>query len=145
MDETETIDETGRLDPVHRAKLALQRCKTIYAPDSRVVVFDVTPKSDGDGLSLHGTVSAPRLERKAREEVAHVTGRATTSDLTVLEALRTEETVTRSVVSVRGDADDEAEQVTQVLYGARVGRGAGAGANRRVRVGTGRLSAKVFQ
>ena len=34
--------------------------------------------------------------------------------------VRTEGTVTRSVAPVRGNPDDDAEQVTQVLYGARV-------------------------
>ncbi len=120
MDETEPIDGTGPSDPTHRAKLAIQRCETRHAPDSRVVVFDVTPESDGDGIELRGTVSTPRLELKAREEVARATGRATSGELTVLEPLRTDGTVTRPVAPVLGDADDDAEQVTQVLYGARV-------------------------
>ncbi|WP_231185412.1 NlpC/P60 family protein [Haladaptatus sp. DYF46] len=121
MDETEPIGGTEPMDPTHRAKLALQRCETRHAPDFRVTVFDVTPESNGDGIELRGTVSTPRLERKAREEVARATGRTTTGELTVLETLRTDGTVTRSVVPVLGDADDDAEQVTQVLYGARVG------------------------
>ncbi|MFH5799833.1 C40 family peptidase [Haladaptatus sp. CMAA 1911] len=120
MDETEPIGGTEPADPTHRAKLALQRCETRHAPDSRVIVFDVTPESNGDGIELRGTVLTPRLERKAREEVARATGQTTSGELTVLEPLRTEGTVTRSVVPVLGDADDDAEQVTQVLYGARV-------------------------
>ncbi|WP_423744049.1 SH3 domain-containing C40 family peptidase (plasmid) [Haladaptatus sp. SPP-AMP-3] len=124
MDETEPVEAADRPNPTHRAKLALQRCKTRHAPDSRVAVFDVTPdaggESNADELVLRGAVSTPRHEREAREAVERATGRTTTSDLTVLESLRTERTVARSVVPVRGDADDEGEQVTQVLYGARV-------------------------
>ncbi|GKZ13040.1 C40 family peptidase [Haladaptatus sp. T7] len=123
MDETEPVEAADRMDPTHRAKLALQCCETRHAPDSRVAVFDVTPagrESNGDELVLRGSVSTSRHEREACEAVERATGRTTTSDLTVLESLRTEKTVARSVVPVRGDADDEGEQVTQVLYGARV-------------------------
>jgi gamma-D-glutamyl-L-lysine dipeptidyl-peptidase len=120
MDDAEPIDGIEEWDPTHRATLALQRCETRHAPDSRVTVFDVTPATDGDGIELRGTVSTPHLERKAREEVARATGRATTSELAVLETLRTDGTVTRPVAPVLGGTNDDAEQVTQVLYGARV-------------------------
>ncbi len=74
-----------------------------------MTVFDVTPESDGEGIELHGTVSTPRLELKAREEVARATGRETSGELTVLEPLRTESRHA-AVAPVLGDADDDASR-----------------------------------
>ncbi len=120
MDRSEHVETSERMDDGHRALLALQRCQTRHAPDSRVAVFDVTPESTESGIEIRGSVSTPQLEREARAAVERATGRTVTSELEVLEAVRTERTVTESVTPVRGGADDDAEQVTQLLYGARV-------------------------
>ncbi|KZN25495.1 hypothetical protein A4G99_03145 [Haladaptatus sp. R4] len=117
---TERLDDGERLNDGHRALLALQRCRTVHAPDERVAVFDVTPEPTTDGIELRGRVSTPQLEAEARAAVERAIGTAVTSDLEILDELRTERTVTGPVASVLGDPDDEAEQVTQVLYGARV-------------------------
>ncbi|WP_227353524.1 C40 family peptidase [Haladaptatus salinisoli] len=108
------------MDDAHRARLALQRCRTRHAPDSRVAVFDVTPDPTADGLALRGRVSTPELEREARDAVERATGRAVTSEVSVLAETRSERTVTPPVAPVRADPEDDAEQVTQVLYGASV-------------------------
>ncbi len=120
MDRSEHAETPGRMNDSDRALLALQRCQTRHAPDSRVAVFDVRPESTESGIEIHGRVSTPRLEREARAAVERATGRTATSDLEILEAVRTERTVTRSAAPVRGNPDDDAEQVTQLLYGARV-------------------------
>ncbi len=120
MDQSERT-ETKPMDDTHRALLALQRCRTRHAPDERVTVFDVTPDtSDEDGIVLRGSVLTPQLEREARAAVKRATERTVTSDLEILDGKRTAQTVTQSVAPVRGDPDDEAEQMSQVLYGARV-------------------------
>jgi gamma-D-glutamyl-L-lysine dipeptidyl-peptidase len=108
------------MDDAHRARLALQRCRTRYAPDSRVAVFEMTPDSTAEGLVLRGRVSTPELECEARAAVERATGRRVTSDVSVLAETRTERTVTAPITPVRDDPDDDAEQVTQVLYGAAV-------------------------
>ncbi|WP_435155227.1 C40 family peptidase [Haladaptatus sp. DFWS20] len=113
------------MDDNQRARLALQRCRTRYAPDSRVTVFDVTAKSTTadstrDRLLLRGSVSTSELEQHARDAVERATGHPVASDVSVLADERTERTVDAPVAPVRGDADADAEQVTQVLYGAAV-------------------------
>lgn len=112
------------MDAIHRATLALQRCRTRHAPDDRVTVFDVSvAESAGrtdDHLVLRGTVSTPDLERRARQAVEEATGVTATSELTVLEDEREERAVSAAVVPVRDAAAADAEQVTQALYGARV-------------------------
>jgi len=120
MDQSERAEVSERMDDGHRALLALQRCRTRYAPDERVSVFDVTPESTANGIELRGSVSTTRLEREARAAVKRATDRAVTSDLEVLDDVRTERTVSRPVAPVRGEPDGEAEQVTQVLYGAQI-------------------------
>ncbi len=108
------------MDDPQRAQLALQRCRTRHAPDSRVAVFDVTAESTNDELLLRGHVSTPELERRARDAVERATDRRPESNLSILADESTERTVTSSIVPVHGDPDEDAEQVTQVLYGASV-------------------------
>lgn len=108
------------MDDHQRAQLALQRSRTRYAPDPRVAIFDVTAESSGNELLLHGRVSTPELERRARTAVERATDCRTKSDLSVLADEGTERTVTAVVIPVRDDPDENAEQVTQVLYGASI-------------------------
>ncbi|WP_266078617.1 C40 family peptidase [Haladaptatus caseinilyticus] len=113
------------MDDHQRARLALQCCRTRYAPDSRVTVFDVTvgsttTGSERDQLVLGGSVATSELEAHACEAVQKATDGSVKSELSVLADERGEQTVTVSVAPVRGDASSDAEQVTQVLYGATV-------------------------
>ncbi|GAA0226791.1 C40 family peptidase [Haladaptatus pallidirubidus] len=108
------------MDDHQRARLALQRCRTKHAPDSRVSVFDAKVESDANQLFLRGSVSTPELETHARNAIEQVTDESVTNELSVLANERTERTIDASVAPVRGDSDADAEQVTQVLYGAAV-------------------------
>ncbi|WP_049969681.1 C40 family peptidase [Haladaptatus cibarius] len=108
------------MDDYQRARLALQRCRTRHAPDSRVAVFDAAVESEDGELLLRGTVSTHELETHAKLAVEQATGRPVTSELSVLADERAEQTIQVAVAPVRSDSDAEVEQVTQVLYGASV-------------------------
>jgi len=117
-----------------RLRYALDKCATEEAPDPRATVFDVTPDETGEAVLLSGTVLTGDLKARAvaaAEAVADAPVAAT--DVTVLEAEARQRTVTAPVAPVRGAPDDEAEQVTQVCYGAAVEAFDADGAWRRVR------------
>ena len=120
--------------PRRRVEHALLRCETDHAPDPRVTVFDVTADREREVLALSGAVLTAELKTRAAAAAERVTDAPVVADdLTVLEADAEERTITESVAPVRGDPDDDAEQVTQVLYGAAVTAYDSEGAWRRVR------------
>ncbi|WP_132058852.1 NlpC/P60 family protein [Halorussus amylolyticus] len=103
----------------HRLSHVLAKCETDHAPDPRVTVFDVSVESKPDAVLLSGTVLTDHLKARAVEAVEAETGvPVSASDVTVLERDARDRTVTAPVAPVRGDPDEDAEQVTQVLYGA---------------------------
>lgn len=120
--------------PDPRLDNALRKCATEYAPDPRVTVFDVSAKWADDTALLSGTVLNAHLKAQAVEAIERVADApVSASDLSVLEADEQSQTVTVSVAAVRADPDEDAEQVTQVLYGARLTAYDRQGAWRRVR------------
>jgi hypothetical protein len=105
-----------------RARVALDTCRVVHAPDDRTNCFDLEVDTDESGqhLSLEGTVETERLLGLARSSVRDATGQTvTTRDVTVLESRERLRTLT-TTAPVRADADDDAEQVTQALYGEGV-------------------------
>jgi cell wall-associated NlpC family hydrolase len=97
----------------------LQRLQTEIAPDDRVAHFDVTARGRSDGVVLDGVVSHEFLRARAVDlvEAAERWSLAET-DVRVLEADRSPRTVDAAVAPVRDGPSGDAEQVTQVLYGA---------------------------
>jgi cell wall-associated NlpC family hydrolase len=117
-----------------RLRHALDKCETEWAPDPRSTVFDVTPRANGDDVSLSGTVMTVEQLARATMAVEAVVGTAVDSnDVTVLTDHQQSRTVTEPVVPVRGTPDADAERVTQVLYGANLVGYDADGAWRRVR------------
>lgn len=117
--------------------LALQRAETRYAPDDRAAVADVSPSVEDGAVVLRGPVSNDRIRRGLLEAVRELvseqsvagagsrqsavdSGRVVRDDVTVLADLATPRTTRRRVASIRGEPDDDAEQVTQALYGAEL-------------------------
>ncbi|ADD07205.1 NLP/P60 protein (plasmid) [Natrialba magadii ATCC 43099] len=120
------------------ASLAVQQATTQYAPDERAAVAAVDAVVSDDTVVLEGAVSTERVRTGVRNAVqeavsaqsddgsdaaANATTDATTDattvrdELTVLESLAVPRTTRRRVVSVRGDPEEDAEQVTKALYG----------------------------
>lgn len=123
-------------DSARRLRHALTKCATDHAPDPRVTVFDVSANSEDDGetVLLSGAVLTDHLEARAVEAAEAVAdGPVAATDVTVLEQVARPWTVTAPVAPVRGDPDDDAEQVTQVLYGAALTGYDAEGEWRRVR------------
>lgn len=123
-------------DSDRRLRHALTRCATDHAPDPRVTVFEVSADSpaEGETVLLSGTVLTDHLKARAVEAVEAVAdGPVAATDVMVLERIARSWTLTAPVAPVRGDPDDEAEQVTQVLYGAALTGYDHAGEWRRVR------------
>jgi hypothetical protein len=117
-----------------RLRHALRKCEIDHAPDPRVTVFDVSADRADGVVVLSGTVLSDHLKTRAIETVESVADApVAASDVTVLEADERPLTVTAPVVPVRGDPADDAEQVTQVLYGADIAGYDRDGAWRRVR------------
>lgn len=100
-----------------RTLLALQRCRSRHAPDSRVSVFDVHPREEDGTLTVAGVVSNEFLKDRIVERTADA---ADEHDVRVLAGKRTRHTVSESVVPVRAEPSADAEQVTQCLYAADV-------------------------
>ncbi|OIB58086.1 NlpC/P60 family protein [Natrialba sp. SSL1] len=144
------------------ASLAVQQATTRYAPDERVAVVAVDVTVDGDAVVLEGTVSTERVRTGVRDAVqeavsaqsddgsdaaananadANATTDATTvrDELTVLESLAVPRTTHRRVVSVRGEPEEDAEQVTKALYGEALTGYDGRDGWRRVRTADGYL------
>ncbi|MFB6194572.1 MAG: C40 family peptidase [Haloplanus sp.] len=103
-----------------RARIALETCRSIHAPDERTCCFDLTvdARTDRQRLVLRGAVETERLLRLARSSVRDATGHTvTTRDVTVLETRTRTRTVTATALPVRSAPDDDGEQVTQALVG----------------------------
>ena len=104
-----------------RLRHVLCRCEIDHAPDSRVTVFDVSAERVGGAVVLSGTVLTDHLKARAVEAVEAVADLpVAASDVTVLEESARARTVTAPIAPVRGDPRDDAEQVTQLLYGANL-------------------------
>lgn len=106
-------------------ELTVQRMQTLYAPDERVACFEVTvDTADQDGserpsTTLSGTVQTERMRAATLEELQRLHGDLDVHEtLSVLEGTGDVLTTDRRVLPVRGDPRADAEQVTQVLYGA---------------------------
>ncbi|ELY38857.1 NlpC/P60 family protein [Natronorubrum tibetense] len=124
-------------------RLAVQRAKTAYAPDERVTCLEVdvdTPERGTNGpVTLSGTVQTDRLRRAVVDAVERASVHEVQDDLAVLEAVNEPRTTDRRVLSVRGEPDEEAEQVTALLYGAAVTAYDGCDGWRRIRTPSGYL------
>lgn len=102
-------------------RLGVQRAKTVYAPDERVACFEVDVTTRGRGtVVLSGTVQTDRVRRRLLETVNRTSARDVHDNLSVLEDHAEPRTTDRRVLPVFGAPDDDAEQVTQLLYGAAV-------------------------
>ncbi|MFP9193065.1 NlpC/P60 family protein [Natrialbaceae archaeon A-CW1-1] len=108
-------------------ELAVQRVKTVHAPDDRVVCFEVTVEAEDEGddetpgIVLAGTVQTDRTKESLLEELRQLsTGRTVRDSLSVLEGTGEAMTTDLHVSAVRGEPHEDAEQVTQVLYGAEL-------------------------
>lgn len=122
--------------------VALDRCETMYAPDPRVAFFDVEAReaANGSGISLHGAVQSEHLREKAVSSAQRVTDAPVdATELTVFDALAETRTVRTAVAPVRGDPNENAERVTETLYGAQVTAFDHTGDWTRVRVPDGYL------
>lgn len=110
----------GSQEVLARARIALDTCRTIYAPDDRTSCFDlrVDSASDRQRLILRGAVETERLLRLARSKVRDVTGYpVTTREVTVIESHQRSRTVTVTALPIRARPAADAEQVTQALVG----------------------------
>ncbi|WP_158059112.1 C40 family peptidase [Halorussus halophilus] len=127
--------------PRHRVEHALRRCEIDHAPDPRVTVFDVTATREKDVLALSGAVLTSELKARAVSATERLADSPVVADdVAVLEAEAEERTVAEGVAPVRSEPDDDAEQVTQVLYGAAVTAYDRDGEWRRVRTPDGYVS-----
>lgn len=105
-------------------RLAVQRARAIYAPDERVACLDVDVAVIQSGkhetVSLSGAVQTERLRRAVVETVDRASVREVRDELAVLDDSSQPRTTDRRVLPVRSTPDDDAEQVTKLLYGAAV-------------------------
>jgi cell wall-associated NlpC family hydrolase len=104
------------MDAARRATLAVQRCRSCYAPDDRVAVFDL--RVERDPLALAGAVSTPDLRQRALSAAREATDEPLDCDVRVLEGLAEPVTTTVRTAAVRADPDADAERVTELRYGA---------------------------
>lgn len=101
--------------------VALDRCETTYAPDSRVAHYDIEAhEKEGAGVSLHGAVQSEYLRKKAVDAARSIATPIKADDLTVLDASAWTRTVGTAIAPVRGAPDGDSELVTEALYGAHV-------------------------
>ncbi|SDK60334.1 NlpC/P60 family protein [Natronorubrum texcoconense] len=124
-------------------RLAVQRARAAYAPDQRVTCLEVdveTPERGTEGpVTLSGIVQTDRLRRAVVDAVERASVREVRDELAVLEDGSEPRAPDRRVLSVRGAPDDDAEQVTKLLYGAAVTAYDGRDGWRRVRTPGGYL------
>jgi cell wall-associated NlpC family hydrolase len=117
-----------------RLRHALDKCETEEVPDPRTTVFDVTPEETDDAVLLAGTVLTADLKARAVEAVERVTDApVAATDVSVLADMARQRTVGVPAAPVHGTPDGDAEQVTQLVYGATVEAFDADGAWRRVR------------
>ncbi|ELY92301.1 NLP/P60 protein [Natrialba hulunbeirensis JCM 10989] len=130
------------------ASLAIQQATTRYAPDERAAVADVAVSVSDDAVVLEGTVSTERIRTGVRDAVQEAVSaqsedstdaNAVRDEVTVLESLAVPRTTRRRVVSVRGNPEEDAEQVTKALYGESLTAYDGRDGWRRVRTADGYL------
>lgn len=101
--------------------VALDRCETTYAPDSRVAHYDIEAhEKEGAGVSLHGAVQSEYLRKKAVDAARSIATPIKADDLAVLDASAWTRTVGTAIAPVRGAPDGDSELVTEALYGAHV-------------------------
>lgn len=134
--------ETAVGDLTTRARVALDTCRTVHAPDDRTSCFDldVHPSDDSQRFTLTGTVETERLLGRARSSVRKATGRAVTArDVTILEGRENQLTVATSGVPVRARPGTAEKQVTQALFGDDVREYERQGGWTRVRMADGHL------
>lgn len=99
--------------------IAIDFVETRYAPDDRVTCFDIRSTIDEETVALEGTVQTDCIRYGVNRTVEAIRGVGSIrDDLTVLEGNGRLATVRRSIGPVYGAPSDDAEQVTQVLYGA---------------------------
>ncbi|SEV94088.1 NlpC/P60 family protein [Halobacterium jilantaiense] len=106
------------MDAARRARLAVQRCATRHAPDSRVAVFDLDVT--GDPPTLAGVVSTPELRQRALDAASDAVDRRIECDVAVLSTLAEPATCTTGVTAVRDAPDADGERVTELRYGCAV-------------------------
>ncbi|WP_232701692.1 C40 family peptidase [Halobacterium wangiae] len=104
------------MDAARRATLALQRCRSRWAPDDRVAVFDL--HVERDPLALVGTVSTPALRERALSAARDAAREPVDCEVRVLDSYARPVTATVRTAAVRADPDPGAERVTELRYGA---------------------------
>lgn len=131
----------GRQEQLQRrVRIALDTCRSIYAPDDRTSCFELEVDADSEGFVLTGAVETERLSRLARAAVRRETGRlVTTRDVTVLENRERTLTIADTAAPVRARPTGDAEQVTQALAGDEIEAYDADGDWTRVRVPDGYL------
>lgn len=102
--------------------VALDRCKTAYAPDQRVAYFDVEAREGKETtISLHGAVQNEHLREKAVGSSQRAAdAEIDTTPLDVFSAVTRERTVQTALAPVRGEPSRDAERVTEAVYGSSV-------------------------
>jgi hypothetical protein len=125
------------MDAARRARLAVQRCRTRYAPDERVAVFDLAVA--GDPPALTGAVSTPELRQRALRAAREAAGAHVEADVTVLSRHAEPATCSDRVAAVRDAPADDGERVTELRYGCEVTALDATGGWRRVRAPDGYL------
>ena len=116
----------------------LDHCRTILAPDERVTCYDLDASVDGDAVRLQGVVLDATQRDRTEAAIRRGTGRQVdASDVRILADDAVSATVTTPRAPVRGEPDDDGEQVTQILYGSAVEAYDAADGWRRIRTPTG--------
>jgi len=128
------------MDERRRGALALGRCRTREAPDDRVAAFDLHARADGDSIVVSGVVSSGHLKRRALAAVDRAIPDDPIEDVTVLEADGRERVVAAPDRPCRDAPDEDAERVTELVYGQSVTAFDARGGWRRVRVPDGYLA-----
>ena len=104
------------MNAARRATLAVQRCRSRYAPDDRVAAFAL--RVERDPLALVGTVSTPELRERALSAAREAASEPIDCDVLVLADCAEPVTSTEHTAAVRGAPDGDAERVTELRYGA---------------------------
>lgn len=108
-------------DTLPSEKIAL--LKSQYAPDKRVALFDIAPRSEKGRLILKGETNLPQA-KKALLDSLTATGYAVTDSIQLLPASSLEGKVyglvNNSVANIRSDPRHSGELATQALLGTPV-------------------------